>query len=232
MLRQRVTGQGSAPGFLHSPSVGGGLGTRIGVCLPPCFLLLSAYPTSPHGPPGRPPGLASLSRCLFSSKESACSPQGPKLLTATGALCGPHISPSTSALSLVLSHGDWRKERQSGPCWASQDAHQCSLWGQGGSGAALPPARQGKAEQAPAGLGTSSHHLSQEAEAKSPARLRATETGGAGGGHAPLLFSPVSAGSDCCDQPYFKHVSTDPDSVLCGLMGGFVAGRTQTDHQR
>lgn len=28
-------------------------------------------------------------------------------------------------------------------------------------------------------------------------------------GHAPLLLSPVAAGSDCCDQPCFKHVLTD-----------------------
>ena len=53
---------------------------------------------------------------------------------------------------------------------------------------------------------------------------------GAGIGHAPLLLSPIAAGSDCCDQPCFKHVLTDPDSVLCGLMGGFVAGKTQTSH--
>lgn len=29
-------------------------------------------------------------------------------------------------------------------------------------------------------------------------------------------------------KPVLKHVSTDPDSVLCGRMGGFVTGRTQT----
>lgn len=36
-------------------------------------------------------------------------------------------------------------------------------------------------------------------------------------------FSPVAAGSDCCDQPYFKYVLTDSDSVSCGLIGGLGA---------
>lgn len=80
---------------------------------------------------------------------------------------------------------------------------------------ALPlPARHGKGMPL-WGLGPShTTHTYQEAEAKAPARLRATESGG---GHTPFLFSflPVLT----CDQPCFKHVSTDPDSVLCGLIG-------------
>ena len=78
-----LQGQGSAPGCLPSSSAGGGSGTRIGVCSPPYFLFLSAYPTSPQGPPGRPSNSASLSRCLFSSKESACPLRVPSSLTAT-----------------------------------------------------------------------------------------------------------------------------------------------------
>lgn len=41
---------------------------------------------------------------------------------------------------------------------------------------------------------------------------------------------PISAGSDCCDQPCFKHVSPDPDCVLRGLMAG-LCGRKDTHHR-
>lgn len=81
-----------------------------------CFV----QPPSPPYPrtPGRLPSPASLSRCLFSSKESACPAQGPKLPHCHRRQCGPHISPSTSILNLVLSHGD----REEG-------APQCHLLG-------------------------------------------------------------------------------------------------------
>lgn len=115
-------------------------------------------------------------------------------------------------------------ESQSAPA-GPRHAHQGSVGEGRGSGAAL----QGKAGHAPVGLGTISPHRHQEAEAKTPARLRATETSGDLAA-ATLPSSSVSAGSDCCDQPRFKHVSRDPDSVLCGLMGGSAAGRTQTHH--
>lgn len=67
LLRQRVTGQGSAPGFLLSLSVGWDLGTRIR------GLLITLLPASFSLPnltlwlPWRPPSPASLSRCLFSN---------------------------------------------------------------------------------------------------------------------------------------------------------------------
>lgn len=48
-----------------------------------------------------------------------------------GALGSPHVSPSTSALSLVLSHGEWRKVSQGAPCWASPGAHQDPPPGEG-----------------------------------------------------------------------------------------------------
>lgn len=60
-----------------------------------------------------------------------------------GALGSPHVSPSTSALSLVLSHGEWRKVSQGAPCWASPGAHQDPPpRGGAGSGAALPPPKK------------------------------------------------------------------------------------------
>lgn len=134
-----LQGQGSAPGCLPSSSAGGGSGTRIGVCSPPYFLFLSAYPTSPQGPPGRPSNSASLSRCLFSSKESACHLRVPSSLTATQGPVWPHVSPSTSALSLVLSHGDWRKVSQGAPFWASPNVPQDPVGEGRGTGTALGP---------------------------------------------------------------------------------------------
>lgn len=94
-----------------------------------------------------------------------------------GALGSPHVSPSTSALSLVLSHGEWRKVSQGAPCWASPGAHQDPPpRGGAGSGAALPPPpKKGEAGHAHVGLGPSC--TAEEAEAKASARLRATKTG-------------------------------------------------------
>lgn len=171
MLRQRVGGR-AVSGFLLSLS-GWGFGNQDGGLL---TTLLPASFSLPHltpWPPGRPPSPASLFRCLFSSKESACPPQGPKLphCHPPGALCGPHVSPSTSALSLFLSHGDFGGQRTSAPCWASQNAPHSSVGEGRGSGAAL----QDTAGHAPVGLGTISHHQHQAAEAKALARLRARD---------------------------------------------------------
>lgn len=77
--------------------------------------------------PGRPTSPASLFRCLFSSKESACPPQGPKLPHCHLGLVHPRVSPSTSALSLVLSHRDWKRE--SAICRASDTPPH--RWGRG-----------------------------------------------------------------------------------------------------
>ncbi|KAF3817361.1 hypothetical protein GH733_011761, partial [Mirounga leonina] len=199
-------GQGSAPGFLHSPwGGGGGLGTRIGVCSPPCFLLLSAYPTSPPGPLGGPqaqlPYLGAFSPAR--SHHAPSGSQAPSL--PPGALWGPLFSPSTSALSLVLSHGDRRKESQR--ALAGPHRMPTKALG-GGSGLALSsPERRGRAS--PVGLGT---HLAPPESRSGSSSTRQAESHrdwlGAGVGHAPLLFSPVAAGSDCCDQPCFKHVLT------------------------
>ena len=149
------------------------------------------------------------------------------------ALCGPHVSPSTSALSLVLSHGDCRKVSQGAPCWVSPNAHQDPVGEGRESGRALPshphphphPPRRGRA--CPLGLGTISHHGSSRSYSTCQAESHRDWWGA---GRVTFPSSPISAGFDCCNQPYFKHVSTDPDSVLCGLMGGFVAGRTQSHH--
>lgn len=165
---------------------GWGFGTRIGVCSPPCFLLLSTP--------------ASLSRCLFSSKESACPPQGPKLphCHPGRAVSSPQVSPSTSALSLVLSHGD----REEGGCHLLGLMNATAAPG-GGDGEVEPPC-PGKAGPAPAGLGTISHHPSPwRSRSKAPTKLSTPETGsGAGRGPLPSCFCP----SVCCDQPHFKHV--------------------------
>lgn len=93
----------------------------------------------------------------------------------------------------------------------------CSPWGRGwGSGATLP--LQGMAGPAPVGLGTISNHQRGEAEAKALTRLQPQALAGAGAAPLPSP-TPVSAHPDCCDQPRFKHVSIDPDSLLCGLLG-------------
>lgn len=106
------------------------------------------------------------------------------------------------------------------PSAGPQKAHQGSVGEGRGSEAALP-SLQSKAGQAPVGLGTISHLWHRATEAKAPASLRARD-----------WQQPHSLLSCfcrfCCDQPCFKHVSTDPDSVLCGLTGG-LCGRKGTD---
>lgn len=182
-------------------------------------------PTPPHhpGPLGGPqaqlPYLGAFSPAR--SHHASSGSQAPSL--PPGALCGPHVSLSTSAHSVVLSHGDRRKES---PCAlaGAQNAHQGP--GEEGRGKCISPALplKGEAGHARWGLGPILHHRSQEAEAKAPARLRATETGW-GLAWATLLSSPLLLPvSDCCDQPCFKHVLTDSDSVLCGLMGWGAKG--------
>lgn len=108
------------------------------------------------------------------------------------------------------------------PSAGPQNAHQGSV-GEGRGSEATLPSLQSKAGQAPVGLGTISHHWHRAAEAKAPASLRARD-----------WQQPHSLLSCfcrfCCDQPCFKHVSTDPDSVLCGLVGVFVEERAQTHH--
>lgn len=119
----RFPASGSAPGSLTFPLGGRGLGSRIAFS-PHCF-----FGPSHLAPrlPGRPTSPASLFRCLFSSKESACPPQGPKLPHCHLGLVHPRVSPSTSALSLVLSHRDWKRE--SAICRASHmPPHR---WGRG-----------------------------------------------------------------------------------------------------
>lgn len=187
LLRQRIRGAGLCSRIPSFSLGGGGLGTRIGVCSPPCFLLLSAYPTSPPGPLGGPqaqlPYLGAFSPAR--SHHAPSGSQAPSL--PPGALWGPHVSPSTSALSLVLSHGNRRKESQralAGPHRMPTKA----LGGGGGSGLALP-SPESEAGHAQWGLGPILHRRSQEAEAQAPARLRARDWLGAGVGHAPLLFS-------------------------------------------
>lgn len=65
-----------------------------------------------------------------------------------GALGSPHVSPSTSALSLVLSHGEWRKVSQGAPCWASPGAHQDPPPpGRGGKWSSPAPPPQKKVRQ-------------------------------------------------------------------------------------
>lgn len=95
-----LQGQGSAPEFLLFLSVGGDLGTRIKglltTLLPASFSLPNLTPWLPW----RPPSPASLSRCLFSSKESACSPQGPKLPHCH---LGPCVAPMSPHLPLPLA---------------------------------------------------------------------------------------------------------------------------------
>lgn len=102
-----MPGAGAAPGFLPSSSAGRGLGGRIGVCSPPCFLLLSAYPTPPHSPE-KPPSPVSLTRCLFSSKESACPPSGSQAPSLPPGLCAAAKSPHLP-LPLTPSYRDWKE---------------------------------------------------------------------------------------------------------------------------
>ena len=95
-----------------------------------------------------------------------------------GALGSPHVSPSTSALSLVLSHGEWRKVSQGAPCMAAPGAPPAPPPGEGREvdQPCPPPQKKGEAGHAHVGLGPSC--TAEEAEAKASARLRATKTGG------------------------------------------------------
>lgn len=184
-------GQGSAPGFLHSPSEGGDLGTRVGGCSPPCFLLLSLYPTQPPGSLGGPQAQLPYLGAFSPARSQHAPLRVLSSLTATwGPVC-PFVSPSTSVLSLVLSHGDFGGRRARVPVLGRTECPQGSVREERENGAALPlPARHGRA--CPSGAwdhGTPSTH--QKAEAKAPARLRATESGG---GHTPFLL--LFAGSD------------------------------------
>lgn len=115
LLQQRVMGQGSAPGFLHFPSVGGDLGTRVGVCSPPCFLLLSPYPTAPPGSLGGPQAQLPYLGAFAPARSQHAPLRVLSSLTATWGPCGPFVSPSTSVLSLVLSHGDFGGRRAGVP---------------------------------------------------------------------------------------------------------------------
>lgn len=145
-----LRGQGSAPGFLHSPWVGVARESGLGFCSPPCFLLLSA---SPHGPLGGPqaqlPYLGAFSPVR--SQHAPSGSQAPSL--PPGALCGPHVSPSTSALSLVLSHGDRRKESQCVLAGPPGMPTKALAGGGGGSGLALPSPER-RSTTCPVGLGT------------------------------------------------------------------------------
>lgn len=118
-----LQGQGSAPGFLLPQPVGvrePGLGFAHHPTS--CFF----QPTPPHpraplrGPQTQLPYLGAFSPAR--SQHAPSGSQAPSL--PPRGLCGPHVSPSTSALSLVLSHGDWRKVSQGAPCWASPNVPQ------------------------------------------------------------------------------------------------------------
>ena len=76
----------------------------------------------------------------FSPARSQHAPSGSQApsLPPRG-LCGPHVSPSTSALSLVLSHGDWRKVSQGAPFWASPNVPQDPVGEGRGTATALGP---------------------------------------------------------------------------------------------
>lgn len=105
---------GAQSSRILSFSLGGGVvwESGLGFAHHPASYFFQPTPTSPHGPLGGPqaqlPYLGAFSPAR--SQHAPSGSQAPSL--PPGVLCGPHVSPSTSALSLVLSHGDWRKESQ------------------------------------------------------------------------------------------------------------------------
>lgn len=150
LLRQRVEGAGLCSRIPSFSLGGGGSGIRIGVCSPPCFLLLSASPYGPlGGPQAQLPYLGAFSPVR--SQHAPSGSQAPSL--PPGALCGPHVSPSTSALSLVLSHGDRRKESQCVLAGPPGMPTKALAGGGGGSGLALPSPKR-RSTTCPVGLGT------------------------------------------------------------------------------
>lgn len=86
---RRLQGQGSVPGFLHYPSVGGDLGTRIWGCPPSCFLLCSAHPTSPYGPLGGPQAQLPYLGAFSPARSQHASLRVLSSLTATWGLVWP-----------------------------------------------------------------------------------------------------------------------------------------------
>jgi hypothetical protein len=129
----------------------------------------------------------------------------PSSLTATRALCGPHVSPSTSTLCLVLSHGDW-EESKSATCWASWMPPR--WWGRGwGIDNARPAALGFWDPLAPELKPPPGKSLSDWQEPCSPPVLT-------------VVIHPV--------LNMFKQI----DCVLCGLMGvlvGKLCGRKDTE---
>lgn len=141
--------------------------------LPTPFSLPHLTPGPLGGPQAQLPYLGAFSPAR--SHHAPSGSQAPSL--PPGVLCGPHISPSTSALSLVLSHGDGRKESQHALAGPHRMPTKALGWGGEGEVDQPCPPLKGKAGHAQWGLGPTLHHWSQEAEAKAPATLRATETG-------------------------------------------------------
>lgn len=138
LLRQRVRGTGLCS-RIPSLSLGGGVVWESGLGFAHHPASYFFQPTPPHhpGPLGGPqaqlPYLGAFSPAR--SHHAPSGSQAPSL--PPGALCGPHVSPSTSALSVVLSHGDRRKES---PCAlaGAQNAHQGP--GEEGRGKCISPA--------------------------------------------------------------------------------------------
>ncbi|XP_035156330.1 LIM domain-containing protein 2 isoform X1 [Callithrix jacchus] len=86
--------------FLPCPAVGEGLGTRIGVCPPPCFLLLSAVlPTSPQDPLGGPHAQLPYLGAFSPARSQHAPLRVSSSLTATGGC----VAPESSHLPLPLT---------------------------------------------------------------------------------------------------------------------------------
>lgn len=100
LLQQRVMGAGLCSRIPSFSLRGWGFGNQgwglLTTLLPASFTLSHLTPWLPR----RPPSPASLSRCLFSSKESACPPQGPKLPHCH---LGPRMAPLSPHLPLSLA---------------------------------------------------------------------------------------------------------------------------------
>lgn len=106
-----------------------------------CFFQLHPTPSYPMAPweapkPSFPIEVPFLQQGVSMSPSGSQAPSLPP-----GTLCGPHVSLSTSAFSLVLSQGDW-EDSESATCWASQDAQHGRMGKGWGSRAALLRSRQ------------------------------------------------------------------------------------------
>lgn len=140
--------------ILPGARVGGSFGNQdwvlLTTLLPTSFSLPHLTPGPLGGPQAQLPYLGAFSPAR--SHPAPSGSQAPSL--PPGALWGPHVSPSTSALSLVLSHGDQRKESQGALAGPHRMPTKALGVGWGGGSGLAPPSPERRGGACPVGLGT------------------------------------------------------------------------------